>query len=161
MNNPSQAWNVLSTIEELETLYGIQEVLLRLVDRITRRMRRANRVGRTITVRYRFDDFSRATRSHSLTHRTDATRAVHGVAAALLAGTWEQIDRRGLTLLGVSVGDLADGGPQQLALPFGGLDAAELDTAVDAVRDRFGSSSIGRAGSLGSDVGFTVPMLPD
>ena len=47
----------------------IDVVVWRLVDRITRRMRRAERVGRTVTLRVRFDDFTRATRSHSLPAR--------------------------------------------------------------------------------------------
>ncbi len=139
----------------------VELVVLRLVDRIAARMRRAERLGRTVTVRFRFDDFARATRSHSLPHRTDATRSLQTVAMALLAGMWPTIDERGLTLIGVSVGDLADNGPRQLTLPFGHVDATELDVAVDAIRDRFGSAAVTRAGSVGTDVGFSVPMLPD
>ena len=45
-----------------------------LVDRVTRRMRKAGRVGRTVVLRLRFDDFSRATRSHTLPHATAHTR---------------------------------------------------------------------------------------
>jgi len=136
-------------------------VLLRLVDRVARRMRRADRIGRTVTVRFRFDDLSRATRSHSLPHRTDSTRTLSTVAAALLRRMDAEIEERGITLLGVSVGDLVDRGAQQLSLPFGHAETAELDEALDAVRDRFGSSAIGLAASVGSDAGFTVPLLPD
>ncbi|HEY7564940.1 MAG TPA: DNA polymerase IV, partial [Acidimicrobiia bacterium] len=43
----------------------IDERLVAIVDRVTRRMRKAERVGRTVTLRLRFDDFTRATRSHT------------------------------------------------------------------------------------------------
>jgi len=139
----------------------IDVVLLRIVDRITRRMRKAGRVGRTVTLRFRFDDFSRATRSHSLAQRTHATRTVHATAAALLDEAWPMIEQRGLTLLGVAVGNLRDVTAVQLTLPFERAEMIELEAALDAVRDRFGGSSISRAGSIGTDTGFTVPMLPD
>ena len=44
---------------------AIDAVVVGLVDRVTRRMRAAGRVGRTVVLRLRFDDFSRATRSHT------------------------------------------------------------------------------------------------
>ncbi len=44
----------------------IEVILRRIVDRITSRLRHGGRVGRTITLRLRFDDFSRATRAHSI-----------------------------------------------------------------------------------------------
>ena len=52
----------------------IDATLVGLVDRVTRRMRAARRVGRTVVLRLRFDDFSRATRSHTLPHATAETR---------------------------------------------------------------------------------------
>ena len=139
----------------------IDVVLLRLIDRISRRMRRAGRVGRTVTLRFRFDDFSRATRSHSLPQHTAGTRTVHATAVALLDAAWPMIGTRGLTLLGVSVGNLQNADAVQLTLPFERADMIQLEAAVDAVRDRFGSASLTSAGSIGTDAGFTMPMLPD
>ena len=136
-------------------------MLLRLIDRISRRMRRAGRVGRTVTLRFRFDDFSRATRSHSLPQHTAGTRTVHATAVALLDAAWPMIGTRGLTLLGVSVGNLQNADAVQLTLPFERADLIQLEAAVDAVRDRFGSASLTSAGSIGTDAGFTMPMLPD
>src|SRR5256714_7610735 len=45
---------------------AIDTVLVSLVDRVTRRLRAARRVGRTVVLRLRFDDFSRATRPPTL-----------------------------------------------------------------------------------------------
>ncbi|MGB0115115.1 MAG: DNA polymerase IV [Ilumatobacteraceae bacterium] len=139
----------------------IDVVLWRLVDRITRRMRSAERVGRTITLRVRFDDFARATRSYSLPAATASTSTIHGTAAALLDANWELLNSRGLTLLGVSVGNLQNAGAVQLALAFDRTEAPGLELVVDAVRDRFGSSSIRRATTMRGDPGMTMPMLPD
>ena len=136
-------------------------VLRRLVDRVTRRMRAADRVGRTVTLRFRFDDFTRATRSSSLPAATAATAALYATGRALLDANREMIEDRGLTLLGFSVGNLERDDAVQLALPFERSEADDLDTALDAVRDRFGAASVGRATTIGHDPDVGVPILPD
>jgi DNA polymerase-4 len=136
-------------------------VLWRLVDRITSRMRRAGRVGRTITLRLRFHDFERATRSHTLADATAATSRVHATADALLDAAWPMVAERGISLLGVSVGNLSADDAVQLTLPFARTEAAGLDDVVDAVRDRFGRSALQRATTMAGDPGVQLPMLPD
>ena len=63
---------------------AVDAVVVGLVDRVTRRMRAAGRVGRTVVLRLRFDDFSRATRSHTLParDRADPDDPRHGARAA-------------------------------------------------------------------------------
>jgi DNA polymerase IV len=139
----------------------VDAVVVSLVDRVTRRMRAAGRVGRTVTVRLRFDDFSRATRSHTLPQATAQTRAVLATVRELLAAARPMVERRGLTLVGVAVGNLGDDHTVQLPLPFPRRSASALDVAVDAVRERFGSNAITRAVLLGRDQGLTIPLLPD
>jgi len=141
--------------------HEIDVVLWRLVDRITGRMRRAHRVGRTVTLRFRFDDFTRATRSHSLPQPTAATNTVHATAAALLDQNWSMLETRGITLLGVSVGNLDDADAVQLTLPFERCESDDLDEVVDAVRDRFGRSALQRTVTTSGDAGVQLPMLPD
>src|SRR5262249_32368193 len=132
-----------------------------LVDRVTRRMRTAGRVGRTVVLRMRFDDFSRATRSHTLRRSTADTHTILLTVRQLLQEATPLIDRQGLTLVGVSVANLADVERMQLELPLE-LDArAALDAALDEVRDRFGSDAVVRAVLLGRDTGLSVPLLPD
>jgi DNA polymerase IV len=143
------------------TLADVDAVVVSLVDRVTRRMRAAGRVGRTVTVRLRFDDFSRATRSHTLPQATAQTRAVLATVRDLLAAARPMVERRGLTLVGVAVGNLGDDHTVQLPLPFPRRSASALDVAVDAVRERFGSNAITRAVLLGRDQGLTIPLLPD
>jgi DNA polymerase-4 len=139
----------------------IDVVLWRLVDRVTSRMRRAGRVGRTVTLRFRFDDFSRATRSHTLPDPTAGTSTIHSTAVAVLDGAWPLVETRGISLLGLSVGNLDDADAIQLVLPFDRKDAEQLDTVLDAVRDRFGRSALQRATTMRGDPGIQLPMLPD
>jgi DNA polymerase-4 len=139
----------------------IDVVLWRLVDRVTGRMRRADRVGRTITLRLRFEDLSRATRSHSLPDATSATAVVHAAASALLDAAWPLVEDRGISMLGLSVGNLADHDAVQLVLPFERCDDERLDTVVDAIRARFGRTALQRATTMRGDAGIQLPMLPD
>jgi DNA polymerase-4 len=140
---------------------AIDAALVALVDRVTRRMRAAGRIGRTVVLRLRFDDFTRVTRSYTLTWPTAETQAILATARGLLTGAGPLIERRGLTLIGVAVSNLADDGIVQLTLPFERRSASALDAALDDVRDRFGSNAVTRAVLLGRDQGMTVPMLPD
>jgi DNA polymerase IV len=135
--------------------------LLGLVDRVTRRMRDAGRAGRTIVLRLRFDDFSRATRSHTIPQATAQTHEIWEAASDLLAGAMPLIERQGLTLVGVSVANLHDARAVQLCLPLDAYSDGALDRALDEVRRRFGPSAVTRAVLLGRDQGLTVPLLPD
>jgi DNA polymerase-4 len=144
-----------------KTSADIDAALTGLVDRVTRRMRAADRVGRTVTLRLRFNDFSRATRSHTLPRATAHTGTILTTARALLAAAQPLIEEQGLTLVGISVANLDNADAVQLTLPFGKGTPEALDLALDGVRERFGSASLTRAVQLGRDPGLTVPMLPD
>jgi DNA polymerase-4 len=139
----------------------VDAVLLGLVDRVTRRMRAAQRIGRTVTLRLRFDDFSRATRSFTFSDATAETQAIVDTARALLATATPMIQRRGLTLVGVSVANLENDCPVQLVLPFDRCAGLELDLAIDEIRNRFGLGSITRGVLLGRETGLSIPLLPD
>jgi DNA polymerase IV len=137
----------------------VDAVVVALVDRVTRRMRAAGRAGRTVVLRLRFDDFSRATRSHTLPRATAQTGAILATARGLLSTAMPMIERQGVTLVGVAVANLDDEHDFQLTLPFDRHDA--LDAALDDVRDRFGPAAVTRAVLLGRDQGPSVPLLPD
>lgn len=139
----------------------IDAVLVGVVDRVTRRMRAANRVGRTVVLRLRFGDFTRATRSHTIPQASSATETILATARELLAAAQPVIDERGLTLVGIAVANLDDAAAVQLVLPFGRRSRNALDGALDGIRDRFGTSSVRRAVMLGRDEGLVMPMLPD
>ncbi|TDN91821.1 DNA polymerase IV [Microbacterium sp. BK668] len=136
-------------------------ILTQIVDRLTRRLRDRDRVCRTIVLRLRFGDFTKATRSRTLRAPTERTAVVLAVAQGLLAAAMPEIEARGITLLGVSLSQLgsADGVPPELPIDWD--DGARLDSVLDAVRDRFGATSVARAAQLGRDPGWSTPLLPE
>jgi DNA polymerase IV len=139
----------------------IDATLIGIVERVTRRMRSAGRTGRTVVLRLRYADFARATRSHTMPRATAQTDAILGVARMLLAGAAPSLERRGVTLVGLSVTGLERAERTQLMLPLDGHDHDALDAALDAVRDRYGSRAVIRAALLGRDRGWSPPLLPD
>ncbi|MGZ5339288.1 MAG: DNA polymerase IV [Thermoleophilaceae bacterium] len=125
---------------------ALDAVLVGLVDRVTRRMRASGRAGRTVVLRMRFGDFSRATRSHTVTHPTAASEPILATLRALLREAGPMIDREGLTLLGVTVTNLeGEGEANQLALPLDCPGSRAIDGLLDVVRERFGSDALTRA----------------
>ena len=139
----------------------LDAALIGLVERVTGRMRKAGRTGRTVVLRLRFGDFSRVTRSHTLTWPTSHTGTILATARGLLAAAMPMIERQGITLIGIAVANLDDSGAIQLTLPFDRQSGGALDAALDQVKARFGNDAITRAVLLGRDPGLTVPLLPD
>ncbi len=137
----------------------LDAALMTLVDRVTRRMRTAGRACRTVVLRLRFDDYSRATRSHTLAEATTRTATLLRVARGLLAAAGAVIAARGLTLIGVALTNLCDAKAIQLALPFDRT--AGLDRTLDELRDRFGAGAISRGTLVGQEAEIWVPLLPD
>ena len=125
------------------------------------RLRAAHRVGRTVMLRLRFADFTRATRSHTLEQATAHTPTILAAVRTLLAEAEPAITAGGLTLVGVTVANLSDDEAVQLPLPFSRRSTAALDTVLDELADRYGTGTVTRAVLLGRDPGSTVPLLPD
>jgi len=134
--------------------------LIALVERVTRRLRAAHRIGRTVTIRMRFSDFRRATRSRTLRHPTAQTSVVLDACRRLLAQAQPLVAERGLTLIGVAVSGLQDELPAQLCLPLDTSDTALLDEALDEIRARYGLTAVTRGVLLGRS-SLELPLLPD
>jgi DNA polymerase IV len=140
----------------------IDAVAVNLVDRITRRMRAAGRTGRTVTLRLRFDDFGRLTRSHTLPAATAGNDPILAAARDLISAAAPLIAERGLTLIGFAVSNIDRGGAEQLELPYRDApDRAAVDAAMDLVRRRFGNGALTRGVLLGRDPGLEMPTLPE
>lgn len=133
------------------SLAELDAILVGLVDRVSRRLRAGERIGRTMTLRLRFGDFERATRSATIPRSTASTAAWIDTARALLHTSYPLLRERGCTLIGVSISGLLDQvHDEQLELDLWGRErrreeSAALDRALDAVRDRFGTASVARA----------------
>jgi DNA polymerase IV len=141
----------------------IDAVVISLIDRITGRMRAAGRTGRTVTLRLRFNDFGRATRSHTLPWATSSTQTILATARRLVTSAAPLIAERGLTLVGFAVSEIDRSGAEQLMLPLIGpqRQPAAVDAAVDRVRRRYGKSALTRGVLVGRDPGLEMPHLPD
>jgi len=139
----------------------IETDLVAIVDRVTRRLRAARRVGRTVVLRLRFGDYTRATRSCTLRHPTAQTRPILAAARSLFATAQPLIERRGLTLIGLTITNLENDLPFQLCLPLDADDADLLDAALDQIRDRYGPTAITRGILLGRRTAPDMPLLPD
>ncbi|MEV0075016.1 DNA polymerase IV [Nocardia neocaledoniensis] len=132
-----------------------------LTDRLGRRLRAADRVCRTVILRLRFDDFTRATRSHTLVEATDTTATLRRAARELLDTAQPLIDECGITLIGLSLTNLDDADTMQLTLPLEPRAENTLDATLDDLRRRFGSAAVTRAALLKKGEGLSVPLLPD
>lgn len=143
------------------TLGEIDTIVVGLIDRIARRLRSGRRVCRTVVLRLRFADFTRATRSQTIPQATAQTETLLETARGLLASAAPLIAAHGLTLVGISLTNLEDADRIQLILPFERPHEAALDAALDEVRERFGPAAVTRAVLLGRDPGLAMPVLPD
>ncbi|MEM8906127.1 MAG: DNA polymerase IV [Actinomycetota bacterium] len=150
--------------------------ILALTEKVAGRLRRAERLTRTVTVRYRDASMTGSTRSRTLSEPTDQTASLTGIAVDLLRdlvdgpeGPGSALARNGCSLVGITFSNLCRPDAVQLSLDLADTDpsnrsgaappgSADLDEAVDAIRDRFGGAAVGRA-SLGGR-GQGLPTLP-
>ncbi len=117
--------------------------LLRQAERVGRNLRKQGLAGRTVTLKLKYADFTQKTRSRTLKHHTNSTREIYETAWSLLR---EKYPDRPLRLIGVGVSQFGRDMPQLTLLPDQ-EDAeryrnAALDTALDAVRERFGNDAV-------------------
>jgi DNA polymerase IV len=143
-----------------KTFEEIDSSVIAIVDRVSRRLRTGRRRCRTIVLRLRFDDFTRATRSLTLPRLTDQSQEILAAARTLLAAATPLIETRGITLVGISLTNLEDANAVQLTLTEDWRPHA-LDAALDRVKDRYGSAAITRAVLVGRDPGISMPLLAD
>ena len=138
----------------------IDSSVIAIVDRTSRRLRTGRRLCRTVVLRLRFDDFTRATRSLTMPRSTDQSATILDASRRLLTNARCLIEERGITLVGISLTNLEHADRIQLSL-YDDWRPIALDTALDEVRDRYGSAAVTRAVLVGRDQGISMPLLPD
>ena len=116
--------------------------LLRLSDQVAARLRAAGYVGRTVSVKVRFADFSTITRSRTLSRSTDVGKDIYDTVRGLYDALGLQRVR--IRLVGVRMEGLASAqdAPQQLLLGEEDHGRREAEVAVDALRARYGSDAV-------------------
>jgi DNA polymerase-4 len=120
----------------------IQRQLLGLSDHVAARLRAAGWVGRTVSIKIRFADFTTITRSRTMAEATDVGREIYSQAATLYDALGLQ--RARLRLVGVRVEKLSPAGVagHQIALDEPEAGWREAETAVDRAVARFGRGAV-------------------
>jgi DNA polymerase-4 len=146
----------------LDLLLG---VLMGLCQQTARRLRDARLVGRTVTLKLRYGDFTTITRQDTVGHPTDDAGEIYAVASRLLTAERE-VDERAVRLLGVGLTGLlqrtqinldlfagADGprragarsSPASVETPSINPRQTALNRTLDRLEDRFGHGAVSRA----------------
>jgi DNA polymerase-4 len=120
----------------------VHRELLRLAEKTAARLRSSGQLGRTVSIKIRFADFTTVTRARTLPSPTDAGREVYATARALYDGL--QLDRARIRLVGVRVEGIAPAGDAALQLVLGAREHGwrDADRAVDRAVDRFGTGAV-------------------
>jgi DNA polymerase-4 len=162
--------------EDIDDPDVLRRQLLRLCEKVGRRLRKAGLSGRTITLKVRFGSFETVTRSSTLPSPTDRTHDLVTVAGSLLDGL--RLERARVRLLGVGVSNLGDGdAARQLALDAPDelfpLDAGEeqagwgdrrwedVERVADTVAERFRGIGVSYAALLDDDDPDETPTAED
>ena len=139
----------------------IHRQLLKLSHRTAARVRAAGLVGRTISIKVRFSDFTTITRSKTLRDPTDVSRDIYASARALFDGLGLQ--RARLRLVGVRMEGLMDSdhAPIQGLLDEPAHGWHDADRAVDRASARFGAGAVRPASLVEGERSATTPMRDD
>ncbi len=120
----------------------IHRELLRLADRTAARVRAAGMMGRTVSIKVRFSDFTTITRARTLRDPTDVSRDIYETARSLFDALGLQ--RARIRLVGVRMEGLveASGAPVQGMLDEPDHGWRDADRAVDRASARFGAGAV-------------------
>jgi DNA polymerase-4 len=126
----------------------LRRTMVELTGKVARRLRRSGQVGRTVSIKVRFDDFRTLNRSRTLPVATDVTREILDTAWGLFTAL---APREPIRLVGIRMESLAATGsaPRQLAMDEPERGWREAERAVDAVVARFGAAAVRPAALLG------------
>jgi len=127
----------------------LRRELLRLAERVARRLRRGGVAGRTVTLKLRYASFQTITRSKTLTAATDSSAVLYAEVGALLDNL--RLERVRIRLVGVGVANLVPtGAARQLTLTEDDR-WVRLERAADEARGRFGDEAVTRGALLDDD----------
>jgi DNA polymerase-4 len=138
--------------DDVGDLAVLRRWVIMLAEQVAWRLRRHQLFAATVQLKVRFSDFQTMTRSSKLAEPSDGSQEICDISTDMLARCLQK-ERRPLRLIGVGVGGLRNRGNQQQLL-FTAEEAAaqhSLDSAADAIREKFGKSSLRRASGLRPD----------
>ena len=133
---------------DLDDRRDMDRELLRLTERTSRRIRKAGLQAGTVQVKIRQSDFSTFTRQKTMQPAGSGTDQIYAIARDLLKNWLADNPGARIRLLGVGGARLAPAEQGDLFAETRAA-AAPVDKTLDAIRDKFGSTSVGRASTLG------------
>jgi len=129
--------------EDVTDLRALMHSLGQHPGRVGMRLRRAEKLARTVTIKVKYADFSQITRSKTLAEPFDDDEAIYNTACALL----EETDMRmAVRLIGLSVSGLSDF--RQLSLFEPGEPGGGIDEVLDDIVERYGAKGVIRGREL-------------
>lgn len=128
--------------KDLHTRAEISSYLLQISEEVARRMRQGGYSGRTVAVTLRYSTFETATKRTTIKAPTDDGKRIFAAANEILK-SWP-LKELGVRLVGVSMSQLVRDNPQ-LPLLSGDEKEQRLNTAMDAINDRYGEFTLKRA----------------
>jgi DNA polymerase-4 len=155
-NEEKSISNEMTYGEDCRDPARVRETLLRLAEKVSHRLRRSGKLATTAQIKLRFSDFRTITRQLPLQPATDNDRSLLNAAVELFE---KENVREPIRLVGFGVSNLSRPGQardEEQQLLFPALDSdlqdekdTKLDHALDEIRERFGTGSVGRAGGKG------------
>jgi DNA polymerase-4 len=127
--------------EDIADAHALKAILRALAEKVSRRLKRAEMAGVTVTLKLKTADFRIRTRSRQLPDPTQLADRIFAVGADMLAG---EADGTRFRLIGIGVSEFADprlADPDDLVDP-GARKRAAAEAAVDRIRDKFGNDAV-------------------
>ncbi|MGI6518160.1 MAG: DNA polymerase IV [Bacillota bacterium] len=129
--------------EDVTDIRALMHSLAQHTGRVGMRLRRAEKLARTVTIKVKYADFSQITRSKTLAEPFDDDDAIYNTACALL----EETDMiMAVRLIGLSVSGLSDF--RQLSLFEPGEPGGGIDEVLDDIVERYGAKGVIRGREL-------------
>lgn len=133
---------------DLADITAMNRELLHLAEKTASRLRAKSLLAGTLQIKIRESDFTTCTRQRSLRPPSGATDQLYETARQLLSAWLGEHPGSRIRLLGVGGTDLVPDGQQDLFGSGATEVKAELDQAVDRIREKFGRLSVSRARTL-------------
>jgi len=142
--------------EDLRDYAPLEDILWRLCEKVSRRMKEKGFAGRVVTLKLKTAQFRSLTRRSTLDHHTNLARELFAAGKTLLR---EEIpsgqSRDSYRLIGIGFSDLvaAEQARQSFFFMDDHIKLEAQESAIDRLRAKFGDDIIGSARGLGSRPG--------
>ncbi len=119
----------------------LKATLRYLGERVGADLRRQGKQARCITLKLRYADFTTITRSHTLPQTSDNDQTIFQTGVKLLERELSA-EKQPVRLIGIGVSNLVESGGQLAMLDSSAQRLAQLNKAIDRIRNKYGFTAI-------------------